>query len=165
MNWYGKMNILSSITRGLEWMHESGYIHYNLHVGNILRTGTGETIITDVGIKKPTIKFTSLLRDKCKSCDEMSRNSSTFTPTPLLYVSHPEAVYHSRLLEFDDMPRIINTDRRSKLLNSFPYSESRQIDGQDNLEYQDDQDDHTSSCLCPFNYLLNWLHSLKKLKK
>ncbi|CAI2201687.1 6175_t:CDS:1, partial [Funneliformis geosporum] len=64
MNWYGKLNILSNITRGLEWMHESGFIHYNLHVGNILRTGTGKTIITDVGIKKPTIQFTSLLRDK-----------------------------------------------------------------------------------------------------
>ncbi|CAI2192106.1 16374_t:CDS:2, partial [Funneliformis geosporum] len=76
-------------------------------------------------------------------CDEISRNSSTFTPTPLLYFSHPEAVYHSRLLEFDEVPRSINTNRRSKLLNSFTYSESRR----------------------PFNYLLNWLHSLKKLKK
>src|SRR5437763_3198971 len=64
MNWYGKMGILSSITQGLEWIHGSGYVHHNFHVGNVLRTGTGETIITDIGIKKPTIKFTSLLRDK-----------------------------------------------------------------------------------------------------
>jgi serine/threonine protein kinase len=26
--------------------------------------GTGETLITDIGIKKPTIKFTSVLREK-----------------------------------------------------------------------------------------------------
>ncbi|CAG8556439.1 11661_t:CDS:2 [Funneliformis caledonium] len=70
MSWYGKMNILTNITRGLEWMHEI-------------------------------------------------RNSYTFTPTPLLYVSRLEAVYHSRLLKFDDMLRILNTDGRFKLQNSY----------------------------------------------
>ncbi len=236
MNLYGKMNILSDIAQGLEWIHQSNHIHYNLHVGNLLRTGTGETIITDIGIKNPTIKFTSLrekdeiygvlpylapevlhskkfsgasdiysfgilmneiisglppfnnvshdhrlaaeicqgkrpevplytprllielirrcwetkpsnrpsakelkdlltqwwndLKDdqsseinaQCKASEEMSRNSTTFTPTPLLYVSHPEAVYHSRLLEFKDLPKPISTDRKSKLRSSFPYS-------------------------------------------
>jgi serine/threonine protein kinase len=234
MNWYGKMGMLSSIARGLEWIHELGYIHCNFHLGNVLRTGTGETIITDIGIKKPTIKFTSSLRAKeeiygvlpylapevlhskrfssasdvyafgimmneiisglppfnnvshnnqlaveicqgkrpeipmhtprllvdlikrcweskpsnrpstkelkdlisqwwnelqndketeiqaqCKASEEISRNSATFTPTPLLYVSHPEAVYYSRLLEFNNLPRPII---KSKLSSSLPYS-------------------------------------------
>ena len=64
MNWHGKINILSNIARGLDYIHSSGYVHYNFHAGNVLRTGTGESIITDIGIKKPTIKYTSVLRDK-----------------------------------------------------------------------------------------------------
>ncbi|RIA87174.1 hypothetical protein C1645_878195 [Glomus cerebriforme] len=258
MDWYGKMNILSNIVQGLEYIHSSGYVHYNFHVGNVLRTGTGETIITDIGIKKPIIKLTSVLRDKeeiygvlpylapevlyskrfttasdiysfgimmneiisglppfnnvahdnqlasdicmgrrpeipehiprlledlikrcwetkpsnrpsakelkdlitqwwndiqndketeiftqCKD-SEKSRNS-TFTPTPLLYVSHPEAVYHSRLLEFDNLPKPNKTNRRSKLSSSSPYSASRQIDS--TVEYQDDdQSEDAVSC-------------------
>src|SRR5688572_11250184 len=64
MNWSTKMKILSDVAQGLEWVHRSGHIHYNLHVGNLLSTGTGETILTDIGIKTPTIKLTSLLKDE-----------------------------------------------------------------------------------------------------
>ncbi|POG58258.1 kinase-like domain-containing protein [Rhizophagus irregularis DAOM 181602=DAOM 197198] len=279
MDWYGKINILSSIVQGLEYIHSSGYVHYNFHVGNVLITGTGETLITDIGIKKPTIKFTSVLRDKeeiygvlpylapevlyskrftsasdiysfgvmmneiisglppfnsvahddhlaaeicfgkrpeipmhtpklledlikrcwdmnpssrpsakelkdlitqwwndiqndketeihaqCKASDEVSRNS-TFTPTPLLYVSHPEAVYHSRLLEFNNLPKPNKANRRSKLPSSLPYSESRQIDSVAS-EYQDeDPSDETVSCICPFNNIVNWINSFYKKHK
>ncbi|GES75068.1 kinase-like domain-containing protein [Rhizophagus clarus] len=260
MDWYGKINILSSIAQGLEYIHNSGYTHYNFHVGNVLRTGA-ETLITDIGIKKPTIKFTSVLRDKeeiygvlpylapevlyskrftsasdiysfgvmmneiisglppfnsvahdnqlaaeiclgkrpeipmhtpklleelikrcwdtnpssrpsakelkdiitqwwddikndkvteisaqCKASDEVSRNS-TFTPTPLLYVSHPEAVYHSRLLEFNNLPKPNKANRRTKLSSSLPYSETRQVDSVA-LEYQEeDENNETVSFL------------------
>ncbi|CAB4395315.1 unnamed protein product [Rhizophagus irregularis] len=101
---------------------------------------------------------------QCKASDEVSRNS-TFTPTPLLYVSHPEAVYHSRLLEFNNLPKPNKANRRSKLPSSLPYSESRQIDSVAS-EYQDeDPSDETVSCICPFNNIVNWINSFYKKHK
>ncbi|CAB4420500.1 unnamed protein product [Rhizophagus irregularis] len=68
-------------------------------------------------IKRP--KFTLNVK---QVMTEVSRNS-TFTPTPLLYVSHPaEVIYHGRLLEFNNLSKPNKANRRSKLPSSLPYS-------------------------------------------
>ncbi|CAB5372255.1 unnamed protein product [Rhizophagus irregularis] len=54
---------------------------------------------------------------QCKANDEVSRNA-----TPLLYVSHPEVIYHGRLLEFNNLSKPNKANRRSKLPSSLPYS-------------------------------------------
>ncbi|GBB94497.1 hypothetical protein RclHR1_23680002 [Rhizophagus clarus] len=241
MDWYGKINILSSIAQGLEYIHNSGYTHYNFHMGNVLRTGA-ETLITDIGIKKPTIKFTSVLREKeeiygvlpylapevlyskrftsasdiysfgvmmneiisglppfnsvahdnqlaaeiClgkrpeipmhtpKLLEELIKRCWDTNPSSrpsakelkdIITQCHPEAVYHSRLLEFNNLPKPNKANRRSKLSSSLPYSETRQVDSVASEYQEEDENDETVSCICPFNNLVNWINSFYKKYK
>jgi serine/threonine protein kinase len=52
MEWKEKLNILASISRGLNGIHGNGLIHHDLHCGNILNFNRG-ALITDLGLCQP----------------------------------------------------------------------------------------------------------------
>ncbi|RIA79556.1 kinase-like domain-containing protein, partial [Glomus cerebriforme] len=51
LSWFKKIDFLYMIAYGLNEIHMNELIHRDLHIGNILHTGT--TYITDMGLCKP----------------------------------------------------------------------------------------------------------------
>ncbi|GBB97948.1 hypothetical protein RclHR1_03100010 [Rhizophagus clarus] len=52
MKWREKLDILQAISYGLSIIHENGFVHHDIHCGNIL-INHGFTRITDLGLCKP----------------------------------------------------------------------------------------------------------------
>ncbi|CAG8452781.1 3170_t:CDS:2 [Racocetra fulgida] len=51
MKWLeDKLQILISIAKGLKLIHESGFVHHNLHLGNVLIGEDGSAYISDLGL-------------------------------------------------------------------------------------------------------------------
>ncbi|POG82136.1 kinase-like domain-containing protein, partial [Rhizophagus irregularis DAOM 181602=DAOM 197198] len=76
-----------------------------------------------------------LLQEQIKEADEMNRNSPTntlpSTSLALSYVTHSEAIYTSRLLDFNNLPEPRNSDdyhENCDNITTIEYSDSLQID-------------------------------------
>ena len=50
---YDKLSLLSNIGRGLREIHNKGFVHKDLHSGNILNYNELNCYITDLGLCKP----------------------------------------------------------------------------------------------------------------
>src|SRR5690349_12025480 len=50
---HNKLSLLYFIARGLKDIHNKGFIHKDLHSGNILSAGDAVSYITDLGLCKP----------------------------------------------------------------------------------------------------------------
>ena len=48
-----KLYLFHDITRGLKDIHNKGFVHKDLHSGNILSASKAESYITDLGLCKP----------------------------------------------------------------------------------------------------------------
>src|SRR2546423_11967216 len=53
LNLRNKLGVLKDIARGLKVIHNRGFIHKDLHSGNILNKDETYTYITDLGLCKP----------------------------------------------------------------------------------------------------------------
>src|SRR5688572_3300660 len=64
-----KLNILSRIIKGLEIIHESNYVHGDLHSGNVLYFGKGNKVqkakITDLGLAQSIYNHSNPSSDIC----------------------------------------------------------------------------------------------------
>src|SRR6266487_2015566 len=48
-----KLQLFHDITQGLKDIHNKGFIHKDLHSGNVLNDGPNESYITDLGLCRP----------------------------------------------------------------------------------------------------------------
>ncbi|RIA86485.1 kinase-like domain-containing protein [Glomus cerebriforme] len=139
-----KLTALHEISSGLRDIHREGLTHQDFHIGNILTSSTAFCRITDLGLnadpsKRPTaqnLNFRCIewflesknmrrgIREICKQfkeADEFNKNQPSFTKSDnnkLIYTTHPQAIYTSRLLNFNNLPEPKNEE----------YSESLKID-------------------------------------
>ncbi|UZO25434.1 uncharacterized protein OCT59_017699 [Rhizophagus irregularis] len=61
--WFEKLDILKTIAKGLEYIHQKGLIHRDFHCGNILKDDD-YTFITDLGLCRPVNVKSS--QNECK---------------------------------------------------------------------------------------------------
>ncbi|CAB5358443.1 unnamed protein product [Rhizophagus irregularis] len=91
LDWIQKLGILKQIAEGLNKIHQAGLVHRDFHSGNILQDGVENEI---------TAAFNTADYD----CSQLSSPASSRPVT----VTHPLAIYTSRLLDFTDLPEPIN---------------------------------------------------------
>ncbi|GBC54461.2 kinase-like domain-containing protein [Rhizophagus irregularis DAOM 181602=DAOM 197198] len=148
-----KLYLLRGISIGLKDIHNCGLIHHDLHCGNILSDFNVEfAYITDLGLCQPANVestqnlsnrpkandlekfFTDLWTNNCnkdsiiskqiKEADEINKTSYlTLSSIGLSYITHSQAVYTSRLLDYKDLPEPRNSDNNDDSLG-IEYSES-----------------------------------------
>ncbi|UZO17831.1 uncharacterized protein OCT59_009167 [Rhizophagus irregularis] len=127
-NWYSKLWILRSIASGLKEIHNKGLIHRDFHSGNILTSHTEDplkrpnadelfTLMEDLWDPVYRNKVDSVIYRQLEETDDINKKlSSSMVQLPLssasnlLYTTHPQAVYTSKLLDFKNLPESKNAD-------------------------------------------------------
>ncbi|CAG8495903.1 13832_t:CDS:2 [Ambispora leptoticha] len=115
IGWRDKLQMLKETIEGLRLIHNTGFLHRDLHTGNLLRNvdeiGCQSIFIADLGLTTP-------LDDKRASTivDEKPQNSSSYEPTNYEFIEFEEAeVVDSGQLDLfipktarprDDLPKI-----------------------------------------------------------
>ncbi|CAG8744700.1 1573_t:CDS:2, partial [Dentiscutata erythropus] len=108
MKWLDdKLKILISITKGLKLIHELGFVHHDLHLGNVLIGDDGSAFISDLGLY-PFITLSdqgsknssneTTLKGEFKKLDEMIKSDVEEKPT--IFESE-DVVYYSQFIDLD----------------------------------------------------------------
>jgi serine/threonine protein kinase len=63
-NWQTKLDLLGRIITGLETIHQSNLVHRDLHDGNILRIHREFSVISDLGLCRPTDYFNESITER-----------------------------------------------------------------------------------------------------
>ncbi|GBC54472.2 kinase-like domain-containing protein [Rhizophagus irregularis DAOM 181602=DAOM 197198] len=133
LNWMYKLRILKNISFGLSDIHNSGLIHRDFHCGNILSDIADELqkLFTDIFANWKEDSVIDKQIDEANEINEKSSSSTVQSPSSstsdLSYMTHPQAVYTSRLLDFKNLPKPKNADNNDNLLG-IEDSESTIID-------------------------------------
>ncbi|CAG8553179.1 3347_t:CDS:2 [Ambispora gerdemannii] len=124
--WKDKVQIVKMIARSMAEIHKRGLIHGDIHPGNIMNLDGQRFVISDLGTTGPSNRVAQLMT-KCWEAnprnrpdaqevlqfifrwlvndrvDEVKKGSATRSLNPTNDRVHPEAVYHSRSLEFPNL--------------------------------------------------------------
>ncbi|RUP47325.1 kinase-like domain-containing protein [Jimgerdemannia flammicorona] len=60
--WIDKLTLAFQIAEALDYIHDKGVIHRDLHSGNILVKASGKAVLADFGLSRPSSSKTSKLR-------------------------------------------------------------------------------------------------------
>ncbi|CAB4373795.1 unnamed protein product [Rhizophagus irregularis] len=58
-NWLEKLYLIQKISEGIKLIHDAGFLHCDIHSGNIFYENVSEIYISDFGISIPAYKVTS----------------------------------------------------------------------------------------------------------
>ncbi|RIA81093.1 kinase-like domain-containing protein [Glomus cerebriforme] len=163
LSWEDKIDNLLWIVSGLKEIHANELIHRDLHIGNILKSDY-TICITDMGLCKPAdynaTENTKNIISGLPPYHDVSHNQnlalkicqglrpSNVTLTSLSYETHSEAIYTSRLLNFNNLSEPKNSDDYYKQYDniiSTEYSENLQIDISQLKINEDDQNNESKS--------------------
>ncbi|CAG8471873.1 15733_t:CDS:2 [Cetraspora pellucida] len=118
LSWEGQISLLQSVAHGLKIIHEEGWIHRDLHSGNLLLSpsSTNEPIVIgDLGMCRPVRQITL----RCRSTEVIyhdEKNDSMYTGgfrhkseegRHHEYKIHSQAIYESRCFEVTQLLREI----------------------------------------------------------
>ncbi|UZO22864.1 uncharacterized protein OCT59_015213 [Rhizophagus irregularis] len=144
LSWRDKIRCLRSIAGGLENIHYKEIIHRDLHVDANPLNRPSSNEIKEILLQWIYFYDQTELQDQIREADEINKKLSTnripSTSLELLYETHSEAIYTSRLLDFSNLPEPKNSvdyyERYDNIV-SLEYSVSQQINISQ-LEYDRD---------------------------
>ncbi|GES73778.1 kinase-like domain-containing protein [Rhizophagus clarus] len=175
LSWNNKLNYLHSIAHGLKNIHEKELIHRDLHIvpqlivqlikkcldanplnrpkageikatlSQLFRSSHQEYVSDDSGIKEQ-------IEEAERINNKLSTGSTFSISLGISYETHSEAIYTSRLLDFDNLPQPKNSDDYYEVRDniiSMKFSESLQIDtfklNYNNLDLKNSDNTNTES--------------------
>ncbi|GBC27252.2 kinase-like domain-containing protein [Rhizophagus irregularis DAOM 181602=DAOM 197198] len=135
LKWNDKINYLHSIAHGLKVIHEKKLIHRDLHIEEIKKTLSQWLKESSDLLYVSDLSNYTKMQKQIKGADKInnssSSNSKSSTNLGVSYKAHSEAIYTSRLLNYNNLPEPKNSDdyyEENDNIISVKFSESLQID-------------------------------------